>query len=77
MKYNFNLELLNDYSDVKHHIKSPMLAVFEFDDKKLLYLGTKHNLKGSRSPKTFYAINYCFDNFDIDFIVTECAHSNK
>ena len=77
MKYNFNLELLNDYSDVKHHIKSPMLAVFEFDDKKLLYLGTKHNLKGSRSLKTFYAINYCFDNFDIDFIVTECAHSNK
>ena len=77
MKYKPNLNLLDDFSDIKQHVNYPMVAVFEFAGKKLIYVGTKHNSQANRVPKSFDAINYCFDNFDIDFIVTECAHTHK
>ena len=43
MRYVPNLTLLDSWSDVKQHLYSPASAVFEFDNKKLIYCGTKHS----------------------------------
>lgn len=61
--------------DKSKRLKSyPMLAIFEFDDKRLLYVGTAHNNSYTKSPKSFDAINYVFTNFIIDCVVTEFPH---
>jgi len=75
MNYASDLSLLDVWADAKNHVKHPMIATFEFDGKRLIYVGTRHNYKHSPAPESFYAINYCFDNFNIDCIVTECAHN--
>lgn len=66
MKYVPDLTLLDSWSDVKSHLRSPALAVFEFDNKKLIYCGTKHG-----ADKSFKLIDKCFSDFDIDCVVTE------
>lgn len=66
MKYVPDLTLLDSWSDVKSHLRSPALAVFEFDNKKLIYCGTKHS-----ANKSFQLLDKCFSDFDIDCIVTE------
>lgn len=52
-----------------------MIALFEFGNKKLVYVGTQHNNKERLAPKSFDAINHCLDNFKVDCVVTECEHS--
>lgn len=74
MNYQPDLSLIDDWADVKH-VAYPMVAVFQFDDKMLIYVGTRHNTKDRPAPESFDAINYCFDNFIIDCVVTECEHS--
>ena len=66
MKYVPDLTLLDFWSDVKTHLHSPALAVFEFDNKKLVYCGTRHS-----ADKSFQLIDKCFSDFDIDCVVTE------
>ena len=66
MKYVPDLTLLDSWSDCKPHLHSPALAVFEFDNKKLIYCGTKHS-----ANKSFQLLDKCFSDFDIDCIVTE------
>ena len=66
MKYVPNLTLLDSWSDVKQHLYSPASAVFEFDNKKLIYCGTKHS-----ADKSFQLLDKCFSDFDIDCVVTE------
>jgi len=65
-KYTPNMDLLDSYSDITEHVPAPMVALFEFDDKKLVYCGTAHD--NDISVKT---INKCFEDFDIDCVVTE------
>lgn len=60
------MDLLDSYSDITEHVPAPMVALFEFDDKKLVYCGTAHD--NDISIKT---INKCFEDFDIDCVVTE------
>lgn len=74
MNYKPDLSLLDDWADV-NHVLYPMVAVFQFEDKKLIYVGTRHNTKDRPAPESFDAMNYCFDNFAIDCVVTECEHS--
>ena len=66
MKYVPDLTLLDSWSDVKPHLHSPALAVFEFDNKKLIYCGTKHS-----AGQSFQLLDKCFSDFDIDCVVTE------
>lgn len=66
MKYVPDLTLLDSWSDVKPHLHSPALAVFEFDNKKLVYCGTRHG-----ADKSFQLLDKCFSDFDIDCVVTE------
>ena len=66
MKYVPDLTLLDSWSDVKRHLHSPALAMFEFDNKKLIYCGTKHS-----ADKSFQLLDKCFSDFDIDCVVTE------
>ena len=72
MDYQPDLGLLDDLGSVMKHIVAPLVAVFEFGDKKLVYVGTRHNHKDHMMSGSFDAINYCFDNFKIDCVVTEC-----
>ena len=39
MKYVPDMNLLRSYSDVTDRLPAPTLAVFEFDNKKLIYCG--------------------------------------
>lgn len=72
MNYIPNIDLLNVYSDVNNHTDYPMIAVFDFDNKRLVYCGTAHD-----EDKSFDAINYCFNNFNIDCVVTEYDKNKK
>lgn len=76
-KYIPDNRLITDWSDAKKIKPYPFMAIFEFDDKHLVYIGTKHNMPGHLSPESFYAINYAFDNFNIDCVVTEFEHTYK
>ena len=69
--------LITYWSDAKKITPYPFVAVFEFDNKRLIYIGTKHNMPGHLSPESFDAINYAFDNFNIDCVVTEFEHTYK
>ena len=62
-KYTPNMDLLDSYSDITEHVPAPMVALFEFDSKKLVYCGTAHD--NDISVKT---INKCFEDFDIDIL---------
>ena len=70
MKYIPVMNLLRSYSDVTDRLPTPTLAVFEFGDKKLIYCGTKHS-----ADVSFQLIDKCFNNYDIDCVVTE-VHRN-
>ncbi|MFQ6739826.1 MAG: hypothetical protein ACLRFJ_04140 [Alphaproteobacteria bacterium] len=69
--------LITTWSDAKKIKPYPFMSVFEFDNKRLIYVGTKHNMPDLLSPESFYAINYAFDNFNIDCVVTEFEHTYK
>lgn len=76
MNYKPDLSLFDDWDNVKDNTTDyPMIAVFEFGGKKLVYVGTQHNRKDHPAPRSYDAINYCFDNFKIDCVVTECDHT--
>lgn len=70
MKYVPDMNLLRSYSDVTDRLPAPTLAVFEFDNKKLIYCGTKHS-----ADVSFQLIDKCFNDYDIDCVVTE-VHRN-
>ncbi|MBR3930353.1 MAG: hypothetical protein IKJ62_02115, partial [Alphaproteobacteria bacterium] len=61
MKYVPDMNLLRAYSDVTDRLPAPTLAVFEFDNKKLIYCGTKHS-----ADVSFQLIDKCFNDYDID-----------
>ena len=65
-KYTPNMDLLDSYSDITEHVPAPMVALFEFDSKKLVYCGTAHD-----NDISIQTINKCFEDFDIDCVVTE------
>jgi hypothetical protein len=70
MKYVPDMNLLRAYSDVTDRLPAPTLAVFEFDNKKLIYCGTKHS-----ADVSFQLIDKCFNDYDIDCVVTEVHHN--
>lgn len=69
-KYIPNNTLIKTWIDSKKFEPYPLMAIFEFDNKKLIYIGTEHN-----TSKSFDAIDYGFVNFDIDCVVTEIEHT--
>lgn len=74
-KYIPDLKLLTTYDKAKH-FKYPLMAIFEFDKKHLIYICSPHN-PITKCPEVFDAINYAFKKFDIDCVVTEIKHHYK
>jgi hypothetical protein len=77
IKYVPNMKLLTTWLESKKFEPYPVAAIFEFDGKRLIYIGTQHNVIESKSPESFYAINYAFKKYNIDCVVTEFEHHWK
>ena len=75
-RYVPDMNLLTTWDAAEKFTKYPLMAIFEFDGKHLIYIGTLHN-SITRSPETFDAINYAFSKFDIDCVITEFEHHWK
>ena len=75
-KYIPDLKLLKTFDRAEHFNKYPLLAIFEFDEKNLIYIGSPHNPL-TKCPEVFDAINYAFKKFNIDCVVTEIKHHYK
>ena len=77
MKYKADTSLLTAWIDSKRIEPYPFMSLFEFNNKRLIYIGTNHNSVSHPAPKSFDAIYYAFTNFDIDCVVTEMGHTYK
>lgn len=75
-KYIPDMGLIKNWTDSKKLERYPFMAIYEFDNKQLIYIGTAHNDKGT-GTKSLDAINYAFDKFNIDFVVTEVKRHFK
>ena len=75
LKYKADVSLLTTWIDSKRIEPYPLMAVFEFDNKHLMYVGTNHNSVAHPAPASFDAINYAFAKFNIDCVVTEMEHT--
>lgn len=76
-KYVPDNSLITTWIDSKRIEPYPFMALFEFDSKRLIYIGTNHNSVSHPAPKSFDAIHYAFTKFDIDCVVTEIGHTYK
>lgn len=76
-KYIPDNNFIKTINEAKRFALYPLMAIFEFDNKRLIYIGTAHNGIQRLAPESFDAINYAFKKFDIDCVVTEFEHTYK
>jgi len=76
-KYVPDTSLVTTWDVAEKFEKCPLMVVYEFDNKHLIYVGTKHNSRTNKAKESFDAINYAFANFGIECVVTEVERACK
>ncbi len=75
MKYKPDLTLMESWDGAAPMAENgiaPAMAVFKKDSKTFVYIGTAHGL-----DESFDAINYCFEKYKFDALVTEFENSGR